>query len=310
MALKIETAAGGSLQCISILYNGMDIGEMGNVCDMPTLIPRSNWGNETYVPVLEPLTRFVNNGQRWGKDFDTVRDLVEDFTKFVEKYNAPEYSDTKCVEIEYCGYKYLWRPRHKTHYGTYTMYYFALPIIARYAFYCYPTLEIDHNSVAALPYKYKGKGTAKGLFNPDMYFDNPYGTIEEPDTELEERTVRMDEVYGFGMFTRLSNVTGFSRVYATARVGVQMFKDIDAALEELKGNGVTITKGAKFDNVSTPVAKGLGLLYYGDLPKDTGDLSAATPVHNSKVKIVYYRGTSEEEAAEAFEKVFPDMEVI
>lgn len=303
--VKVQTAAGNSLSCVSLEAFGMELRSMNNVADMPTFIPKNIFGKETYLPVLEPLEQFdINKCPRPGKDFEYVFQLIEDFKQYVEQYaNSTE----KVVEIEYCGFRYLWRPKHKTHYGTYGSTYLLQPIIARYFLYCMPTLQLDVEA-GALPYKYNHMGTGKGIFNPNMKFD---ADLSQELDDIVVDTPREDKLSD-GIYTHMNSITGFNRAMSVAKVGVSILNSIDAALKDLKEDGYKISFNAVsiLDKVRYDGNEHLCLIRAGRVPEGLKNIKVVTSKEVPSVSLLIYEGNSADEALETFKTELGEVEVL
>lgn len=304
--VKIQTAAGNSLSCISLEAFGMELANFKSVVDMPTFIPKNVFGKETYLTVLEPLEQFnPSTCPKPGKDFEYVFQLVEDFRRHVAQY---ENSTEKVVEIEYCGYKYLWRPKHKTHYGTYGSVYLLQPIIARYFLYHQPTLDLSVE-VGALPYKYNHKGTAKGIFNPNMKFSED---LTQEVTDIVEDKPREDNPSD--IYTHLYSLNGFAKASTVMKIGRGPIDTINDVVAKLRNeHNITISfNGSRLFDVCRISAdlQGLCLIKYGSKVEETDELSVITYSEDIPVHILFVETDSEEFAKEVFEKALGEIEVV
>ena len=302
----ITTAAGNSLSCVNISTFDKDIKYIRNLCNIPTFVPKNVFGKETYLVVLEPLQE-VNDGSLTVPNvtFKTVNELVEHFYRFVQQFDE---STEKVVQIEYLGYRYLWRPKHKTHYGSYAKEYLIQPIIARYFMACNKDAKLNCDMNDALPYKYAGCGTGKGVFYGDMTLD---GTPCET-----ERKSSTDTTFSCGgeFITHLYSLNGFSKASTIMKLGKEPVDTILNVVSKLKEeHNITIAFNSlrvlDICRVGSDL-QGYCLIKYGSKVEETDELSIITYSEDIPVHILFVETESEDVAKAVFEDALGDIEVV
>lgn len=103
----------------------------------PSYVQQNVYGKLKYYPVVEPVNHIsdadiTEEHKKNARKYTNVEQVTEAFFKF-----NPEKSEgklTDAVEINFLGFRYVYHPHHKTHYGNVSKSYLILPIIARWYF--------------------------------------------------------------------------------------------------------------------------------------------------------------------------------
>lgn len=306
-SVKIQTAAGNTLSCVSISVNGTELKHEKGICNIPTFVPKNVFGKETYITVLEPVEEITDVASliKPSITFNTVEELVDNFLAFVKKY---ENSEEKVVEIEYLGYKYLWRPKHKTHYGSYAMEYLIQPIIARYLFAVMPDAGLDADINDMLPYKYNNKGTGKGVFSYKMKFD---ASINESERDSKTDTT-FNAVSGF--YTHMNSISGFNTPITAMKVGRDAISEILAfvkCIEKEAGIRLVFNNSRVLDICRAKEFEGFCLIGYNKQVKNTKNVKVLKVDEHPHVCLLFVQKETEAEALEILKaEISDEIEVV
>ena len=307
-SVQIQTAAGNSLSCVSITAFGKNIRDIRDICNIPTFVPKNVFGKETYITVLEPVEE-VKEGEELitfpDIKFNTVGDLVESFFNYVIAF---EDSTESVVEISFCGYKYLYRPKHKTHYGSYAREYLIQPLIARYIFGKMPgfKLECDPNDV--LPYKYDGYGTGKGVFYYDMKIDNTSAPVK-----AESKT---DTTFNApdGFYTHMNSISGFNKAFTVAKIGKQAIDEITDFVSHIKQEAkinLVFNSTRTLDICRAKEFEGYCLLGYKTNQESTKNVKVLKVPEHPNVCLLFVQKETEDEALEILKtEISDEIEVV
>ncbi len=151
-----------------LTFNGAEISTIP-VINRPSYFLVNNYGRESYLTILEPIEDFSQTTERavLAGAYKSVSQLVNAFRKEVPVGGKDLGFDRKdTVEVFFMGFRWRWRPNHKSYYGNITIGYELLPLIARWIVLTKTMESIDNHNPAYLPIKYKD-GTAKGFGGAD-----------------------------------------------------------------------------------------------------------------------------------------------
>lgn len=163
-----------------IAFEGNEISNIP-VINRPSYFLVNNYGRESYMTILEPIDDFASSPERkiLAGAYKSVKQLANTFKEQVPIGSKAEGFDRKdTVEVFFMGFRWRWRPNHKSFYGNITVGYELLPLIARWIVLTGALDRIDNNSTDYLPIKYQG-GTARGFGGNMSYDHDDYVTDEE-----------------------------------------------------------------------------------------------------------------------------------
>lgn len=149
----------------AVTFNGNEISNIP-VINRPSYFLVNNYGNESYVTILEPVDDFKRTPERavLASAYKSVAQLIGAFKEKVPDNANKAYKRKDTVEVFFMGFRWVWRPEHTSFYGTISAGYELLPLIARWAVLTGALSGIDNKDPAYLPIKY-WSGTARGFGN-------------------------------------------------------------------------------------------------------------------------------------------------
>lgn len=172
----------------ALVFNGEEISNIP-VINRPSYFLVNNFGRESYMTILEPLDEFKRTPERVmiAEPYKSVQQLRKSFMEQVHVGNTEQgYNRKDTEEVFFMGFRWRWRPNHKSFYGTIPTGYELLPLIARWVVLTGVIDKIDNHSLDYLPARYQG-GTGRGFGNVESE-DSEVLTKEAVDAEIAHTT--------------------------------------------------------------------------------------------------------------------------
>lgn len=148
----------------AITFNGEEISNIP-VINRPSYFLVNNYGRESYVTILEPVDDFKRTTERavLAAPYKSVKQLINAFKENVPVGSTESgFSRKDTVEVFFMGFRWKWRPNHKSFYGAIPEGYELQPLIARWVVLTGAAGGIDNHNPEYLPIRYSG-GTGRGF---------------------------------------------------------------------------------------------------------------------------------------------------
>lgn len=284
-------------------FNGTDISDIP-VINRPSYFLVNNYGRESYMTILEPVEEFKRTTERavLAGAYKSVSQLVAAFKEKAPEGNKDSgYNRKDTVEVFFMGFRWRWRPNHKSYYGNITVGYELLPLIARWIALTGASERIDNKSESYLPMKYKG-GTARGFGGADI-------DIQEDDVSPTSIAKEVADFRGAASGAILNpilhsfagSVTRASQLNIVPREAYDIY---DGLMESMWSEQMMQFKAGMKCNYAIKYTdnngetKFLGALYGGAKIPQWADILTTKEVDKVKVTIININAETEDQAEE------------
>ena len=251
----------------------------------PSYVQQNVYGNLRYYPVVEPVNfisaeDITEEHKKNAMKYNTVEEVVESFFKYNPEKSEGKLTDS--VEINFLGFKYMYHPHHKTHYGNVSKSYLLLPIIARWYTAVNSNASDDDftdahrfprgfNGGESAPFKYEiigstmkdnqqERGNSSKFIIPMLAKGSPWRNIYLMSNQSEDVYNVLDELlekHGIDPSTDLNGADDKDVVLSLNKDGKPTFLIFTNLIELTSTSGISYTKVDTSGNVFMFEAKSL-----------------------------------------------------